>query len=771
MSAEKSLELDVIQEQMVKYCAFSLSAEKIREEKPTFEPLIIRQNLERLKEALECVRLYDTVPMGGIKDIRHVLEDAHKGRVLTEGEFVDVMALINGISAVMAYEKGLGETKHSALHELFSSLTSHSSLLRLLNSCFNSYGEVKDSASGELREIRNQLRRMDGELAEAARRFKAAHSSSVVDAIMTERNGRMVVLVKASDKNLYGGMVYGDSASGAASYIEPASFVPLNNRKESLQAREADEIHKILVKCSKEVQANAQSLMAEIETLAILDEIFAKAQWGIARDATAAEMSKEKKLVIERARHPLIAREKAVANDYHLAAPHTTLLITGPNTGGKTVSMKIIGLFVLMTYCGMPVTCDHAEIPYFDQVFVDIGDDQSVVSSLSSFSAHMIKQAEICQKATGDSLVLLDEIGSGTDPSEGEALAIAILNDLRKKHCMTVTTTHYNRLKAYGKRHDDILLASVMFDREKLTPTYQYVEGLTGQSNAFEVAGRYGLPERIINYARFLKNQAKSEEDQLIDKLEQQLNDTVARQKELDELIEANKKENEILKKQNHDLSVRKDQILAKAQKEADAYLEETEKKADAILKDMRKNETNMKYHQAVAKKHELNAVSRPEEKPADDIHADYQVGDAVELRANGAVCQIVKIEKKEITVMMNGREVRVKKNQIRPSLHVIPKVKEEPTMAIRRDSIFSSVPAEVNLIGMYVDEAMEELDGYLDQVKVAGLKSCRVIHGDGSGALRRAVHERLARDKAVKSFRLGTPGEGGTGATVVEMK
>ena len=771
MSSESSLELNVIQEQMEKYCAFSLSRQYIHDEKPTYDPLVIRQNQSRIKEALECVRLYDTVPMGGIRDIRNELEGARKGRVLTEAELMDVIALLNGVKSAAGYEKGLGETEHTALHELFSSLTVHDSLLKLLNSCLNSYGEVKDNASPSLKEVRSQLRRMDGELAEAARRFKAAHSDSIVDAILTERSGRMTVLVKASDKNLYGGMVYGDSASGSASYIEPAAFVPLNNRKENLKAREADEVHKVLLKCSRAVQQNAEALIADIETLALLDEVFAKAQWGLKHDAVAATLSENKEIRIERARHPLIDREKVVANDYHLSAPHTTLLITGPNTGGKTVSMKIIGLFVLMTYCGMPVTCDSAVLPYFDHVYVDIGDDQSVVSSLSSFSAHMIKQAEITRNATGNSLVLLDEIGSGTDPSEGEALAIAILNDLRQKKCMTVATTHYNRLKAYGKRHDDILLASVMFDHEKLTPTYQYVEGLTGQSNAFEVASRYGLPDRIVRYARFLKAQARTEEDELIDKLEKQLNETVQKNEELEKLIAENKKEQEALKKQNHALETKKDAILAEAQKQADAYVEEAQQKADQILKEMRRSQTTMKYHQVIEKKHALNEVIEEKQEKQPAVHADYKVGDAVELRSTDQVCEIIRIEKKDITVMLNGREVRVKKNQIRPSLHVIPKMKEQPSVAVSHHSAFASVPHEVNLIGMHVDEAMEELDAYLDEVKVAGLKGCRVIHGDGSGALRKAVHERLARDKAVKSFRLGTPGEGGTGATVVEMK
>lgn len=775
MSVESSLELNVILQQVRGLCAFSGGQEQIDACRPSFNPLVIQRDNAWIREALECVRVYGPMPFGGIRDLRRTFENAEKGMVLGEQDFLSIIHAVQGVKGVMNYAKELTETEHTHLDELIGSLVVHDSLLRTLTACFNEYGEVKDNATEELKNIRISLRRLNGEISDAANRFRQKHASSLVDSIVTERSGRMVVLVRASEKNMFGGMVYGDSASGAASYVEPAAFVPLNNRRESMRAREQEEIHRILVKCSKAAGDAAPQAIANIETLSILDAVFAKAQWGVNREACAAELTDDRRIVIERARHPLIAREKVVANTYHLEEPKRILLITGPNTGGKTVSMKVIGLFVLMTYCGMPVTCDHAVLPYFDRVFADIGDDQSVVSSLSSFSAHMTKQAEVCHKATSRSLVLLDEVGSGTDPAEGEALAIAILNELREKQCMTVTTTHYNRLKAYGKRHDDILLASVSFDMETLTPTYRYIEGLTGQSNAFEVAEKYGLPKHIIKYARFLKSQAKNEEDELIEKLEKQLNENAAKQEELDALLAENRKQQSEWKKKNADLERNKDRIMAKAEKEAQAYVEETEKKADTLLAEIRASQASVKYHTLVEKRHEIENAGerRHSNEGQNEVPKDYtyHVGDAVELRSSSQVCEIVRIEKKDITIRLNGRDIRVKKNQIRPSDRIIAKVKEQPVIAVHQSSLFASVPAEVNLIGLYVDEAMEKLDAYLDQVKVAGLKTCRVIHGDGSGALRKAVHRRLASDSSVKSFRLGTPGEGGTGATVVVMK
>ncbi len=769
MALENSLELDVIREQIKQYCAFSLGERMIANTKVSYDPLVIRLENARIREALACVIHYDTILFGGISDISSLLLEAKKGRVLTEQELLSEMRFIEGVKGVLSYWHSLTDLTLDTLKDLFSSLSEHDHVLHKLSACINEYGEVKDNASSALRSIRIEMRRIEHEINEAARKFVAANAGSVVDSIVTTRGGRAVVLVKAAEKNAFGGIVYGDSGSGQASYVEPASFVPLNNRKENLFHEEREEIHKILEDCSAAVGQVADEELANLETLAILDALFAKASWGKAHDGVVAELSEDMSLSITKARHPLIDPKVVVANDYRIVSPKRLLLITGPNTGGKTVSMKVIGLFVLMTYCGMPVTCEEAHIPFFDRVFADIGDEQSVVASLSNFSSHMVKQAEICREADSQSLVLLDEVGSGTDPQEGESLAIAILNDLREKKCMTVATTHYNRLKAYGKRHSDILLASVQFDHEKLSPTYRYMEGLTGQSNAFEIAEKYGLPRGIVKYARFLKSQAKTQEDELIEKLEKQLNDAVLREKKLEELIEENKALKKKLETEEKRLAHDKDVIRAKAEEEAAAYVEETKGKADAILKELRQQST--KYHEALFYRKNLNALEAKKQEEEVVAGAEYHLHDAVELRSSGQVCEIIRMEKKDITVLLNGREVKVKKNQIRPSTHIIPKHVETSTISMPRLNIFSSMSTEVNLIGLHVDEALEKLDAYLDEVKVHGLKSCRIIHGDGSGALRKAVHKRLAMDRAVKEFRLGAPSEGGTGATVVTMK
>ncbi|MBR3312087.1 MAG: endonuclease MutS2 [Solobacterium sp.] len=774
MNIQKCLEFDVILNEVQEYCAFSLSKSLLRETEISYDPLIIELNSRRASEALALCVHEGSVPMYGMKDLREALQASEKGSLLSAADMVDIIRFLQGCHAVISYGKSHSEIPHPALDELFHSMTDEHPLLNQLCRCIDDYGEVLDSASPLLRSIRADLLKVEREITSAAGRFMAAHSDSVVDSIVSTRGMRTVILVKAADKNIYGGMVHGESASGQASYIEPGMLVPLNNSKEELQSQEREEVARILRELSGEISKRAVYLLANLETCALLDTIFAKASWGKDRDGCTPELTQDRHLAIVKARHPLIDPAKVVVNTYHLEAPRTTLLITGPNTGGKTVSMKIIGLFTLLSYVGIPIPCESAVIPYFDRVFADIGDNQSVSESLSSFSAHIQAQAEICREATPDSLVLADEIGSGTDPIEGESLAIAILNELRARKCMTVATTHYSRLKAYGKRHEDIALATVQFDMKTLMPTYHYMEGLTGQSNALEVASRYGLPDKIVNYARVLKKQARSEADELIDRLEIQMNENAARQEQLDKALRENEEIEKQLMRERTRLEAEKDRWLAKRDQKASAYLEGIRREADELMKELREEKENIRYHEAIEKRRQLNRILQNEE-PAEEKPADkdprYAAGDIVELRANDAVCRIIRIGRKDIIVELNGREMHVKPAQIRPSLKTLPKKKEESRRTFHGVDLSASVSGECNLIGKRVEEAMEILDAYLDQARLHRLPSVRIIHGDGTGALRKAVHSRLEKDKTVKEYRLGMPQEGGTGATVVVFR
>ena len=769
MSLEKSLELDVIIQEIEDLCVFSRGKKIIHELKPSYDRLIIKRENECIREALQVVVHYGDVPFLGIRDIGNNLSLALKGRSLTGLDLIEIANFIQGVKGIIDFEKTI-EFDHPALNEYFSSLMYHQKTCNKIKNCINDYGEVVDNASSNLQKIRGELRRADNEIQEAMNKFIHSHANSIVDGIVTTRNGRSVVLVKASEKNTFGGLVYGDSASGQASYIEPAAVVRANNHKQELLSKEQDEVAKILRECTSYVQETAEEELANLDTCALLDALFAKANWGKRKNAVVSKLSEERKVEFIKARHPLIADDKVVSNTYHLEDPKRILLITGPNTGGKTVSMKIFGLFVLMTYCGIPVTCESASVPFFDRVFADIGDDQSVVSSLSSFSAHTKKQAEIARFATENSLVLLDEVGSGTDPQEGESLAISLLNELRKKCAMTIATTHFNRLKAYGKRHDDILLASVEFDMKNLQPTYRYVEGLTGQSNAFEVALRYGLPKHIVNYARFLKGQAKTQEDKLIETLDAELHEARKKEEEYNAKLEELNQKMKKLEKEQRAFEIEKSHWKQNAEEEAEKYIENAKLEADEILKEMRKQK-HAKYHEVLNTRNKLNNDEINELPVENTLHEDFEVGDVVELASSNQVARILEIRKKDIVISLNGRELHVKKNQLRPSLKMLPKEKSETFVTVKNHAVYSSMPLECNLIGLHVDEAMDKLDGYMDEARLYGLTSYRIIHGDGSGVLRKAVHERLKRNKYVESYRIGMPQEGGTGATVVEIK
>lgn len=764
MKMFSGIELETIKAQMASLCAFSLGSNKIMELEPSFSPLVLRRENKRIEEALRCTVKYGAMPFYGLKDISTLLESAHKGILLTPLDFVAVIQHIRACAAVVSYMNKI-EEECEEIDDLVSSIQVFKKIQEHLENCFNEYGEILDSASPELKSIRKSILKIDQEIANESSKFMQKHAASMIDNIVTTRNNRVVVLVKVSDKNSFGGFVHGESASGQAAYIEPSSFIELNNRKQSAISKEQEEIERICRACSEMVSDIATDCLNNLETCAILDALFAKAQWGKNEDAIVATLTTERNIYLKSTRHPLIDRKKVVCNTYRIIEPTRVLLITGPNTGGKTVSLKCLGLAVLMTYCGMPVCAEEATVPFFDNVFIDIGDDQSVLQSLSTFSAHLSKLAIVTQEATSDSFVLLDELGSGTDPKEGESLAIAVLNELRDRKCLVVATTHYGRLKAYGKRHSDVLVASVQFDVEKLIPTYHFIEGLTGQSNAFEIARRFNLKESVIKNAEFLKNQQKTEEDQLIDRLEKQiLENEQIKERVLKKEIEVQEL-NERLINEKHKLEKEKEKFQDKLQQEANDYLQQVKEEANQILEELRTKQEQVKYHELLEIKNKLSVLE--DEPIQEEVHdsKSFKVGDFVEIKQSNQVAKILSITKNQCTLNLNGITVRSKLEQLRPTNKKI--IKPKKVFAIKTSKL-SGFSMECNLIGMRVEEALQVLEKYLDDAKFNHMTSVRIIHGDGTGALRKAVHEVLKRDKDVVEYRLGTPSEGSTGATVV---
>ena len=772
MGMTSGLELELIRKQISQYCAFSLGKQKIEELQPSFQSLVIEKETRRVAQALQAVIRYGSMPFYGISDISRSLNTVLRDGTCTPQELIKAADHARGVAGAQSYLKTL-EVDCSEIHELADTMQPHLEVAEQLERCFSPYGEVLDNASAALKQIRKSLHQTEAELARESQKFVQTHSSVLTDSITTTRNGRIVVLAKISEKNSLGGFIHGESASGATAFVEPGCLIELNNRKQTLISREQDEIERILHECSQLLKSVAEVYMGNLETLAILDALFAKAQWGQKHNAVAATISRSRTLILKQARHPLIDPKTVVANTYRIIDPQRILMITGPNTGGKTVSLKIIGLFVLMSYCGIPVSCEEAQIPLFDQVFVDIGDDQSIVQSLSTFSAHLSKLADITQHATGKSLVLLDELGSGTDPKEGESLAIAVLNDLREKGCVCVITTHYGRLKMYGKRHEDILLASVQFDVDKMMPTYKFIEGLSGQSNAFGIARRFGLKEKIIREAEFLKRQQRSQEEELIEKLEAQiLENQLLKEKEEALLKELAEKEKQ-LQIQLDQLSQKKQKILDEAEKKAQKHLEEVREEADELLKELKDSQKTMKLHEIIEKQHQVNALGTSAESRDEDEKEEkeetFKVGDFVELTNSSQIAEILELRGNRAVVDLNGIRTTVKIKDMRTTKR--RKNKPVPASTSLKSLRNKAIKLECNIIGCHVVDGLEIVDKYLDDAVVARVGQVRIIHGAGTGVLRKAVQDKLGRDKRVESYRLGGAGEGGAGATVVTLK
>ena len=766
MEIKEGLELDILVSQMSSYCDFSLGKNHLESIQPTFDKLIIKRDNQRIKEALQLTYKYGPMPFNGFKDINKSLQFALKNKTLTSYECVNIIDHLRGIIDINNYFKDYS-IEYSALNELVSSLFYDDKLYKYLTNIFNEYSEVKDSASNELSSLRIKLKRIENEISILTEKYKKDNASSLVDGIVSTRNDRVVLLVRNSDKNTLGGFVYGESASGQAVYLEPPVFIEINNRKLSLKSQEKEEVERILVECTNKIKEVATYLIYNLQTVAILDSLFARSIWGKHNDCTIGELVDDNQLYLLKARHPLIDPKKVVANSYKIIEPHKVLLITGPNTGGKTVSLKIIGLMVLMTYCGMPITVMEAKIPFFDNIFIDIGDDQSVVTSLSTFSTHLSRLAKITSEATNNSLVLLDEIGSGTDPKEGESLAIAVLNELRERKCMIVATTHYGRLKSYGKKHNDILVAMVQFDVEKLMPTYKFIEGITGQSNAFDIALRYGLDPKIIKNAKFLKEQSKSVEDNLIEKLEKQLLLNEALSQDLKQKSLDLDKEKEKYIKLNDDIQSKKEEYLNEAKEHAKEYFEEKAIEADNIIKEL-KNVKNVKPHEIINIKKKLE-IEEDINNEIENNNRSFKVGDTVLIKSNNQIGKIISINKKQVNLEVRGISIKSKLSNIKHTDRVIKDPVDNFTFVNTKK--ITETNFECNLIGKRVEEALQEMDKFLDNAKFSRLPMVRIIHGDGTGALRKAVHERLRNNKDIMEFRLGMPNEGGTGATVVTFR
>lgn len=783
--ALKTLEYDKVRQQVASYCTCSIGKSAIEELVPQTDFDKVVQLLEEMDEGLSILRVKGNVPMGGIFDVRPSARRAQIGGMLAAIELMEISSTIRASRILRNFIEDLEadeviEIPHFiAKKEAIPVLTG---LQHEINNCIDDNGAVLDSASQTLRSIRQSLRAEEGKvrskLESLIRGSNAAKMLS--DTLVTIRNDRFVIPVKQEYRHHYGGIVHDQSSSGQTLFIEPDSVVQANNEIHRLKMKEQAEIERILLALSAMVQEVASDLFNLVKVLGDIDVILAKGKYGQANKCTMPKMNKDGYIRLVRARHPLLPIEIAIPNDIEFGKEITAIVITGPNTGGKTVTLKTVGLCTLMAQAGLPVPAlDGSELAVFEQLFADIGDEQSIEQSLSTFSSHMVNIVDILQKFDHESLVLFDELGAGTDPQEGAALAISILDEVHGRGARVMATTHYPELKAYGYNRPGVANASVEFDIETLSPTYRLLIGVPGRSNAFEISSRLGLPESIIDRAKGFTGTDRHEVESMIASLEE-----TRRQSEDDaERSHALLVESETLRKELQDklqaYEERKEALDKKAKEKARKIVDEAKREAEAIiteLREMRKNADQIvKEHELIEARKRLEEATPLEDnkvlKKAAQVKARAQnlvVGDEVKVLSYGQRGTLLeKVSNTEWVVQMGILKMKIADSDLE---YIKPK-KETVLRTAGVKNRNSHVKLELDLRGERYEDAILRTEKYIDDALLANYGRVSIIHGVGTGALRQGIQSYLKKHKRVKSFRFGEAGEGGLGVTVVELK
>ena len=758
----QALDFDKVLEQIASFASFSSSKEKILESLPLKDLKEIQHRLSLASEAMKLEQKGTLINMAGCSDISILVKRVEKNAILMGDELLAVSLFLHACSNI---QQVLSKTDTVYLRDYAQTIDSCSSLLAFIEKRIDGSGQVKDNASHELVSKTQALFTCKHRLQEKAQSFLKKNANKLMETMTTSIQGRLSVLVKAQDKNAFGGMVHGQSQSGLAYYIEPSAFVELNNQIQTLEAEIASEKKRICKECSLQVAKKANALYANLETMTLIDVAFAKGKWAYQKDGCIPFIhQRNHKFHFVFSRHPLIDSQKVVANTY--TCSKNCLMISGPNMGGKTVTLKTIGLFMVLAHAGFPLLCHEAILPFYTSFWFDIGDQQSIENNLSTFSSHISKISSICQKANERSFILIDELGNGTDPSEGASLAIAILDYLIQLNCTIITSTHFNQVKNYGKTHDQVLVSSVEFDEETLKPTYKYIEGVSAASYAFSIAAQYHLEDSILKHAQAIKDENKQDVDVQLEKLEIMQNEVRQQKERFNQLIEnAHQLQKDALAEKNK-ITKQKEILLEDYEEKLNALLEKKQEEAQEIVQTLRQNK-NAKMHENTNLLHQLNTMNQAprEEKEAEEL----KVGDYVQIKDVNTHGEIVELRKKEAIVLSNGMKMKIKTNRLtkinKPNVQKVKPSKKHV------DKIFARCPTELNIIGYHVEDGIAALDKYIDQCVAHRMKQVRIVYGMGTGKLRSAVWKYLDRHPHVQSKMSGGPSDGGLGATVVILK
>ena len=790
--ALKTLEYNKIIDKLTEFAGSALAKEMCRNLQPSTDLYEIQALQKETSDALSRIYQKGAVSFCGVRDIRGSIKRLEIGAIIGINELLSICSLLDVCSKVKAYSRNDRDPDfEDSLEAMFQALQPLTPVSSEIRRCIASEEELNDDASPALFKIRRSMRQINDKVhAQLQMMVNGSARTYLQDAVVTMRNGRYCIPVKAEHRGQIPGMIHDQSSTGSTLFVEPMAVIKLNNDLRELELKEEKEIEMILATLSARCGEETEALRDDLDLLTKLDFIFARAQLSRSMNGTQPDFNEEGRILIKKGRHPLLDKKKVVPIDIQLGKDFELLIITGPNTGGKTVSLKTVGLFTLMGQAGLHIPAfDHSELSVFYEVFADIGDEQSIEQSLSTFSAHMTNTVSILKEADDRSLVLFDELGAGTDPTEGAALAIAILSNLHRRGSRVMATTHYSELKVFALSTPGVENGCCEFDVETLRPTYRLLIGVPGKSNAFAISQKLGLSQDIIEEAKtHLTKQDEDFEDLLAD-LEQK---RVTIEQERDQINSYKEEIRELkqrLESKQEKLDLSRDKILREANEQARNILQEAKDYADTTIrnfqkygkaagvsaKDMEKERGKLREKMSTVDK-KLSAKNAAPKKSHKQLTAkDLHIGDSIKvlsLNLKGTVStlpdakgnlfvqmgilrsqvNIRDLEKLDDTVITGGNFSKTGSGKIKMSKS-------------------ASVSTEINLLGKTVDEAIMELDKYLDDAYIAHLPSVRIVHGKGTGALRKGVHNYLRRQKHVKSYRLGEFGEGDAGVTIVEFK
>ncbi|MEI3190305.1 MAG: endonuclease MutS2 [Lachnospiraceae bacterium] len=787
--ALKTLEFDKIIHRLTEHAASVGAKKKCTELVPVTSLWEIERAQTQTADALRRIWQKGSISFGGIRDIRGSIKRLEIGGILGMGELRQIMSLLETAGQVQKYGAHEREDeKADSLDESFEFLDPVPSLCSEIRRCILADDEMADDASSALFSIRRSMRQMNDKVHNTLNAMvNGAVRTYLQDAVITMRDGRYCLPVKAEHRSQVPGMIHDQSATGSTLFIEPMAVVKLNNDFKELLLKEQQEIEKILSELSEKTAAYADQISGDYDVLVELDFIFAKAILAKEMNAVRPVFNDQRRISIKEGRHPLLDPKKVVPVTVRLGDDFRLLIITGPNTGGKTVSLKTVGLFTLMGQAGLHIPAfEGSELGVFGDVFADIGDEQSIEQSLSTFSSHMTTIVSILKNMDTNSLVLFDELGAGTDPTEGAALAVSILDHLQKQGIRTMATTHYSELKVYALSTEGVENACCEFDVESLRPTYRLLIGIPGKSNAFAISSRLGLPDFLIEDAKKHLSAKDISFEDIIAELEHSRVTLEKEQMEIQSYKEEIRKLRNELQKKQENIDQRKEKLLKDANdkaaailQEAKDYADETIKnfhkfgKANISIKDMEQQRSRLREKiDAAQSKSQSTTTAKPKKKvKADKLH----IGDKVRvlsLNLEGTVSTLPNA-KGDLFVQMGilRSQVNVRDLEFIGEAENLAASKSMSGSGKIRMSKSALISTEINLIGMTVDEAMGHLDKYLDDAYLAHVPSVRIVHGKGTGALRTAVQQHLKRCKYIKSYRLGTFGEGDAGVTIAEFK